>query len=176
MVCAPVSRVTGAAALQVSCGKLPSAAAGTTVRLFAGQLDHLRWLYVPPNGDVLVAKSNARDRPLRKELPGIKGWFMGLAMKRAGAATLGANRITLLRDADGDGTASTGFGNEQLASDQRHAEGRVQVLRGHGTKRFMVTGAVFFPMACCAVGGHAELAAAPGRRPPVSTSRPGAWP
>lgn len=86
-------------------GRLPAAANGLTVQAFADQLDHPRWLYVLPNGDVLVAETNAPDRPLRKELLGIKGWAMGLVMKRAGAAVPSANRITLLRDADGDGRA-----------------------------------------------------------------------
>jgi glucose/arabinose dehydrogenase len=86
-------------------GQMPTAAAGTTVRAFADQLDHPRWLYVLPNGDVLVAETNAPDRPLRQELLGLKGWVMGLVMKRAGAASPSADRITLLRDADGDGRA-----------------------------------------------------------------------
>ncbi len=86
-------------------GKMPVTAAGTKVNVFAAQLDHPRWLYVLPNGDVLVAESNAPDRPLREKLLGIKGWVMGWVMKRAGAAVPSANRITLLRDADGDGTA-----------------------------------------------------------------------
>jgi glucose/arabinose dehydrogenase len=56
-----------------------------------------------PNGDVLVAESNAPPRPA--EGKGIKGWFMKRFMKKAGAAVPSANRITLLRDADGDGVA-----------------------------------------------------------------------
>ena len=88
-------------------GQTPTAAAGTTVRKFAGQLDHPRWIHVLPNGDVLVAETNAPKRPLRDELLGLKGKVMGFVMKRAGAATPSANRITLLRDADGDGTAET---------------------------------------------------------------------
>ncbi len=86
-------------------GQAPTAASGTTVRMFAGGLDHPRWLHVLPNGDVLVAETNAPKRPLRDELLGMKGKVMGFVMKRAGAATPSANRITLLRDADGDGTA-----------------------------------------------------------------------
>ena len=86
-------------------GQMPTAASGTTVSKFAGGLDHPRWVYVLPNGDVLVAESNAPERPLRDELLGIKGKVMGMVMKRAGAATPSADRITLLRDADGDGTA-----------------------------------------------------------------------
>ena len=56
-----------------------------------------------PNGDVLVAETNAPPKP--DDAKGIKGWVMGLVMKRAGAAPKSANRITLLRDADGDGVA-----------------------------------------------------------------------
>ena len=83
----------------------PVAAAGTTVAAFAADLDHPRWLYVLPNGDVLVAESNAPKRPLRDELLGLKGKVMGFVMKQAGAAVPSADRITLLRDADGDGKA-----------------------------------------------------------------------
>ncbi len=83
----------------------PTPADGLTVQAFAEGLDHPRWLYVLPNGDVLVAETNAPERPLRQELLGVKGWVMGLVMKRAGAAVPSANRITLLRDADGDGRA-----------------------------------------------------------------------
>lgn len=84
-------------------GEQPVAAAGLMVNAYASDLDHPRWLYVLPNGDVLVAETNAPVRP--EDRKGIKGWFMGLFMKRAGATTPSANRITLLRDADGDGVA-----------------------------------------------------------------------
>ena len=80
-------------------------AAGLRVQAFADGLDHPRWLHVLPNGDVLVAETNAPKRPERDELLGLRGKVMGWVMKRAGAATPSANRITLLRDADGDGTA-----------------------------------------------------------------------
>ncbi len=82
-------------------GGKPVAAAGLTVEAFARDLDHPRWLYVLPNGDVLVAETNAPERP--EDSKGIKGAIMGLAMKKAGSATPSANRITLLRDSDGDG-------------------------------------------------------------------------
>ena len=81
----------------------PIAAPGTRVNAFAAGLDHPRWVYVLPNGDVLVAETNAPDRP--EEGKGIKGRVMTKVMKRAGAAVPSANRITLLRDADGDGIA-----------------------------------------------------------------------
>ena len=84
-------------------GAAPQPAPGTRVNAFASGLDHPRWLYVLPNGDVLVAESNAPPKP--DEAKGIRTWVMGLMMKRAGAGVPSANRITLLRDADGDGVA-----------------------------------------------------------------------
>ena len=76
-----------------------------TVNAFAAELDHPRWLYVLPNGDVLVAETNAPPKP--EDGKGIKGWIMKRVMKKAGAGLPSANRITLLRDADGDGVAET---------------------------------------------------------------------
>ena len=58
-----------------------------------------------PNGDVLVAETNAPERP--DEGKGIKGKVMKTMQKKAGAGVPSANRITLLRDADGDGIAET---------------------------------------------------------------------
>ena len=81
----------------------PAAVTGTAVAAFASGLDHPRWLYVLPNGDVLVAETNAPVRP--DDGKGIKGFFFRLFQKRAGGAVPSANRITLLRDADGDGVA-----------------------------------------------------------------------
>ncbi len=86
-------------------GAKPVAAEGTAVAAFAGDLDHPRWLYVLPNGDVLVAETNAPPRP--EDNKGIKGWFFKMFQKKAGGAVPSANRITLLRDADGDGVAET---------------------------------------------------------------------
>jgi glucose/arabinose dehydrogenase len=86
-------------------GQKPTVPAGTSVTALASGLDHPRWLHVLPNGDVLVAESNAPERPDQGK--GIKAWFKARAMKKAGAATPSANRITLLRDADGDGIAET---------------------------------------------------------------------
>ena len=84
-------------------GVTPQAAAGMRVAAFARGLDHPRWLYVLPNGDVLVAETNA---PPKAETDyGFKAWITGLVMQRAGAAVPSANRITLLRDTDGDGMA-----------------------------------------------------------------------
>jgi glucose/arabinose dehydrogenase len=84
-------------------GDKPTPVAGTTVGAFAVGLDHPRWLHVLRNGDVLVAETNAPPRP--DDGKGIKGWFFKRYQKKAGGAVPSANRITLLRDADGDGVA-----------------------------------------------------------------------
>ena len=81
----------------------PQAAPGLQVTAFSTGLEHPRWLLVLPNGDVLVAESNAPPKP--DDGKGIKGWVMSLVMKRAGAGVPSADRITLLRDTDGDGVA-----------------------------------------------------------------------
>jgi glucose/arabinose dehydrogenase len=86
-------------------GATPVAAPGLGVKAFATGLDHPRWLLTLPNGDVLVAETNAPPKP--DDNKGIKGALMKSAMKKAGAGVPSANRITLLRDADGDGTAET---------------------------------------------------------------------
>ncbi len=84
-------------------GRMPTPAAGLQVQAFAIGLDHPRWLYVLPNGDVLVAETNAPAKP--EAVPSIRGWFMGLLMGKSGAGGASADRITLLRDTDGDGAA-----------------------------------------------------------------------
>ncbi len=84
-------------------GTKPIALTGLSVNEFAGGLDHPRWIHILPNGDVLVAESNAPPRP--KDNQGIKAWVMGKVKARAGAGVPSANRITLLRDVDGDGVA-----------------------------------------------------------------------
>lgn len=82
-------------------GARPIPAKGLKVAAFAGGLDHPRWLYRLPNGDVLVAETNSPPR----KVGGITGMVMGSLMKKAGADVPSANRITLLRDGDGDGVA-----------------------------------------------------------------------
>jgi glucose/arabinose dehydrogenase len=88
-------------------GRTPTAAPGFAVQAFATGLDHPRWLYRLPNGDILVAQTNAPPRPESAESGGLRAWFQALFMKKAGARTPSADRITLLRDADGDGVAET---------------------------------------------------------------------
>ena len=86
-------------------GLAPTPMAGLAVNALATGLEHPRWLYVLPNGDVLVAETNAPPKP--GDGKGIKGWIMKKVMAKAGAGTPSANRITLLRDLDGDGKAET---------------------------------------------------------------------
>ena len=84
-------------------GTTPAPAPGLKVNPFASGLDHPRWLYVLPNGDVLVAETNGPGTDPGP--PGIKGYFFKKFKEKAGSAVPSANRITLLRDADGDGVA-----------------------------------------------------------------------
>ena len=84
-------------------GQKPIAADGFAVAELASGLDHPRTLFVLPNGDVLVAETNAPPKP--DDGKGIRAWVQKKIMGRAGATTPSANRITLLRDADGDGKA-----------------------------------------------------------------------
>lgn len=86
-------------------GKAPQAADGLAVNAFASDLDHPRMLYVLPNGDVLAAESAAPPQPGMTD--GIMGHLMKLGMWWAGAGVESPNRITLLRDGDGDGVAET---------------------------------------------------------------------
>jgi glucose/arabinose dehydrogenase len=82
-------------------GQTPVAAPGLKVNAFASGLDHPRWIHVLPNGDVLIAESMSVARPARS----IFDYAMVSTMKRAAAMGVSANRITLFRDADGDGVA-----------------------------------------------------------------------
>jgi glucose/arabinose dehydrogenase len=82
--------------------EIPTAAAGLRVQAVAQGLDHPRWLYVLPNGDILVAETNAPPKP---PASGLRPWVMNKVMTRAGARVPSANRITLLRDENGDGVA-----------------------------------------------------------------------
>ncbi len=84
-------------------GQTPTPGPGLRVAAFARGLDHPRWLYVLPNGDVLVAETNAPPKP--DDAKGLRGAVQKMIMKRAGSITPSANRITLLRDTDHDGVA-----------------------------------------------------------------------
>lgn len=81
----------------------PQVGKGLQVQPFAQGLDHPRWLHVLPNGDVLVAETNAPAKP--EGSGGVKDWMAKRVMSKAGAVTPSADRISLLRDTDGDGVA-----------------------------------------------------------------------
>lgn len=85
----------------------PMPATGLAVQAFATGLEHPRWLYELPNGDILVAETDAPPPPEGWGGGGLRGLIMRLYMRQAGSHKPSANRITLLRDADGDGVAET---------------------------------------------------------------------
>ncbi len=82
-------------------GQVPVAASGLRVNAFAAKLQHPRWIEVLPNGDVLVAEAQPEPSPPKDLLDRATQ----ATMRRAGAMGVSANRITLWRDADGDGVA-----------------------------------------------------------------------
>ncbi len=84
-------------------GEAPTAAPGLSVAAFATGLAHPRWLFTLPNGDVLVAETSSPPQP--DDEAGLKGKIQKLVMAKAGAKAPSANRITLLRDTNGDGVA-----------------------------------------------------------------------
>ncbi|MGC2809612.1 MAG: sorbosone dehydrogenase family protein [Bradyrhizobium sp.] len=100
-----IPTVNVATAIGWPAGGKPTAAHGMAVNAFATGLSHPRSLYVLPNGDVLVAETDAPPKP--DDTRGIKGWIAKMIMGRAGSGSGSANRITLLRDTDGDGVADT---------------------------------------------------------------------
>src|SRR5690348_5908330 len=102
----------------------PQAAPDFGVNAFARDLDHPRWLYVLPNGDVLVAESNAPAEA--QGLGGLKGWAMKRVMKRAGAGVPSPDRIVLLRDSNGDGVADV----RSVFLDHLHSPFGMTLLKG----------------------------------------------
>lgn len=93
-------------------GGQPQPMQGMQVTPFAKGLEHPRWVYVLPNGDVLVAESDKPAKPPSDEkdagvVKKVRGWVMGKVMAKAGSGVPSADRITLLRDTDGDGVAET---------------------------------------------------------------------
>ena len=77
-------------------GRTPTAPTGFTVTRFADGLENPRWIYVGPNGDIFIAESGTPTRGLSK----VKNAVSGKSKSENGGS---ANRITLIRDTDGDG-------------------------------------------------------------------------
>jgi glucose/arabinose dehydrogenase len=87
-------------AVEWRAGEAPTVSAGLKVEALATALEHPRTLYTLPNGDILVVESNSPGtEPFRP-----KDFIAGKVKARAGAAAKGGNRITLLREAGGDGS------------------------------------------------------------------------
>ncbi len=93
-------------------GQTPIAAPGLKVNAFATDLEHPRWIEVLPNGDVLVAEARGANETVKSLIAFVTHPFKSIftyaalsTMKRAGAVGVSANRITRLRDMDGDGVA-----------------------------------------------------------------------
>lgn len=83
----------------------PVPAPGLRVGAFATGLSHPRWLYVLPNGDVLVAETDAPEKP--DDYKGVRGFVTKHFMKKGGSSKSDINRIILLRDENGDGISDT---------------------------------------------------------------------
>lgn len=110
-------------------GEMPTPAQGFKVQRFAGDLDHPRWLHVLENGDVLVAESNAPDRPVS----GIEDRIARKLITAASGSGKPRNRITLLRDADGDGVAEARFTLLEAANGLNSPFG----MHAHGGKLYV---------------------------------------
>jgi hypothetical protein len=130
-------------------GQTPVAAPGLKVNAFAADLDHPRWIEVLPNGDVLTAEATSLDRSARS----VFDYAMVTTMRRAAAMGVSANRITLLRDRDGDGVAET---RELFLTDQSQPFG--MALIGGTFYVGNTDGVVAFPYAA-----GASRITAPGR-------------
>ena len=121
-------------------GETPTPASGVHVKAFATGLVHPRWLYVLPNGDVLVAETNRPPTPDEPANP-IRAAFMNKAFAKAGADVPSPNRISLLRDKDGDGVAETKTDARlEPVLALRHGAGRRQAV--HRERRRTRVGAV----------------------------------
>jgi len=96
----PIPTLNPAKAVGWPDGAAPTAPEGFTVTRYAENFDHPRWIYVLRNSDVLVAESSSQAM----QGGGIVGWVRNSMQRRAGALGQSANRITLLRDSDSNGT------------------------------------------------------------------------
>ena len=115
----------------------PVAAEGLAVNRFAEGLDHPRVIYAMPNGDIIVAQTNAPDRPLAG------GWLTnlvaGFLFSQAGAGEASPDQLVLLRDADGDGRAEVRHVlRDDLASPSgiAWADGKLYVANHDAVLRF----------------------------------------
>jgi glucose/arabinose dehydrogenase len=138
-------------------GQVPEAAPGLKVNAFARGLDHPRWICSLPNGDVLIAESSSVPGPVKS----VFGYATRATMERAGAVVPSANRITRLRDADGDGVAEI---QQEFMAGLNQPFG--MTLLGETFYVGNTDGVMAFPYAT-----NATRIDAPGRR--VTTFKPG---
>ncbi len=138
-------------------GRTPAAAPGLTVNAFAAGLKHPRWILALPNGDVLAAESLTEPGPVRTAFD----YAITSTMKRAAAAGPSPNRVTLLRDADGDGVAEF---RDTFLERQRQPFG--MALLGDTFYLGNTDGVVAFPYS----GGETRITAS-GRR--IAEFKPG---
>ena len=97
-----IATINVAKAVGWAANTMPTVIKGNTVAPFATQLEHPRWLYELPNGDILVAETNHKEK---SDGFSVKGWIAGKLMANGGAAVPSPNKIMLLRDTNGDGVA-----------------------------------------------------------------------
>jgi len=156
-------------------GEMPVPAPGLAVQPFAAGLDNPRWLKVLPNGDVLVAESQAPKR----EGGGLQAWITGLIMTWAGSAGDSADRVTLLRDTDGDGRADlrsallenlhSPFGMELVGEDLyiANTDALLRFPYREGQTRIDAPGEVIFELPAGPINSHwtRNVIAAPGGAP-----------
>lgn len=101
-------------------GAAPIPAAGLAVTRYVEGLKHPRWVYLLPNGDVLVAQSGSKP----SKSGGIEGAVENNLMRRGGAFNPQGNDILLLRDANSDGVVDF---KTVLISDLKQPMGMAQI-------------------------------------------------
>ncbi len=138
-------------------GQRPVVAPGLKVNAFAAGLKHPRWIHVLPDGGVLIAEATQ----VASRITSVFGYAMQATMRRAAALGESANRITLLRDIDGDGIAE-----KQSIFMERLNQPFGMALLGDIFYVGNTDGVMAFPYAA-----GADSITAPGRR--LTTFKPG---
>lgn len=83
-------------------GQAPTVPAGLKIQAMAQDLVHPRSVYTLPNGDILVVESNGPPAPVHRPKEIVMNWIESLSTG-GGSGPKPENRITLLRDTNGDG-------------------------------------------------------------------------
>jgi glucose/arabinose dehydrogenase len=138
-------------------GEKPTIAAGLRIEPLAQGLEHPRSVYVLPNGDILVVESKGPNiQPIQRPKDIVTGWIESWVT--SGGETGKSNRITLLRDANGDGKPETRsvfldhlaspFGVALVGSDLyvANTDAIVRYPYNDGDTKITVPGAVLTPL------------------------------